>query len=107
MQEKKHRPQKTNIHITERIRAMCRDGVEIAVPKIIAIANGDNPDSNPSAQIRAFNALADQGMIERDTVMIEHTDWLRIVVAVTCNHIEDQQAYEAWLDDLRETLKGA
>ena len=92
--------------ITERIRSMCRDGVELAAPKIIAIANGEAEGANPQTQIRAFNSLAAQAMHEAP-IQLDQGDWISLMIRVTAKYLPDRNTYNEWYKDCLEALHNA
>jgi len=92
-----------NAYISERIRSLCRDGVELSAPNIVAIANGEIEDATPQTQVRAFVALATHGMSPA-SVLIQDHELLATVVRVTSKHIPEPAAYHLWYCDLAEAL---
>ena len=93
-----------DVYITSRIRGLCRDAFEIALPNIASIAKGET-DSSPFAQIRAMQLLGHFGLGKNPEVLLEGKEWLTLVCHKTATHFNDEQKFLAWGADLISTLE--
>ena len=89
---------------TARIRANCRQGFESATACIVAIANGQVQEASPAVSIRAYDHLGKYGIGRQAEILLEHSEWLEVVLQVTKEHYPAEDRFEAWWNEIIRRL---
>lgn len=85
---------------TARIRAACREGFQQATPYITQIATGQVEDTTPAVATRAYDSLGRYGIGRHPELVIDHSEWLEIILEVTKSHYPEEEAFQAWWADI-------
>jgi hypothetical protein len=91
-------------NIPSAVRRLCAEGFAKAAPEIIKIATGKADGVAPNEQVQAFDKLGKYGIGEVQAVALENAEWLKVVAEVTSRHLPDQAKFEAWFQELTDTL---
>jgi hypothetical protein len=90
---------------TSKLRAMSREGYELSMTHIVAIAKGDIDDAPHSARIRAHEVLGKSALGDPKNVYIDHKDWFKTIMKVTGGILKDVDLFEKWYAEVRAALK--
>lgn len=81
---------------SSKVRELCRQGFEKALPQIIEIADGtkdyEGRRPNPAEQTRAFAELGKFGLGEAKVLVPEHLTQIVAQVLGECDFLTDEQA---------------
>jgi len=91
-------------YLTTRIRALCREAFELALPNIASIAKGES-DAPPHAQIRALETLGKYGLGECDKLLIEDEEACGLFYLNAARHFADRDKFIAFAADMQNTLQ--
>jgi hypothetical protein len=91
----------TGQYMSSSMRATCREGFQLALPNIIAIAKGDVEGAPHHVQVQALNVIGKYAIGERPIMMFENSEWLEIVGRVSAKYIESNEKLKAWHEDLQ------
>ena len=90
---------------TAKLRAMSREGYEMSMTHIVAIAKGDIDEAPYAARISAHNSLGKNGMGDSNLVWMENREWLSTVYTVTAKFLKDYDRFHEWLAEVHAALR--
>ena len=73
------------------IRELCRQGFSKALPRIVKIAEGDDPLATGAESIRAFGELGKYGLGEAKVLVAEELKAMVAEVLLSCDYLTGKQ----------------
>jgi hypothetical protein len=91
-------------YITTKIRGLCRDAFEMAIPNIAGIAKGEHETASANAQIRALDSLGRYGLGKQPVHVLMDQEWAGHFFRIAARHFGNAEKYEAFYVELTATL---